>query len=77
MSDIPTMNYQDAIFHEKVLTSVESNTRRDGEEFLTLADRLHIEPAVTEYPFEKADQALRHVKGGNIKGACVLRISQD
>ena len=77
MSDIPTMNYQDDIFHEKVLTSVESNTRRDGEEFLTLADRLKIEPAVTEYPFEKADKALRHVKGGNIKGACVLRISKD
>lgn len=77
MSDVPAMNYQDDLFHEKVVTSVESNTRRDGEEFLTLADRLHIEPAVTEYPFEQADQALRHVKGGNIKGACVLRISQD
>ena len=77
MSDVPAMNYQDDLFHEKVVTSVESNTRRDGEEFLTLADRLHIEPAVTEYPFEQADQALHHVKGGNIKGACVLRISQD
>ncbi|MBF0600483.1 zinc-dependent alcohol dehydrogenase family protein [Limosilactobacillus oris] len=77
MSDVPTLNYQDYLFHEKTLTSVESNTRRDGEEFLTLADRLDIEPAVTEYPFEQADQALRHVKGGNIKGACVLRVSKE
>nr|MCG4642118.1 hypothetical protein [Bifidobacterium bifidum] len=35
MSDVPQMAYQDHLFHEKVLTSVESNTRRDGEEFLT------------------------------------------
>lgn len=77
MSDIPAMNYQRAIFHEKTLTSVESNTRRDGEEFLTLADRLAIHPAVSEYPLEKADEALRTVKRGDIKGACVLRVSED
>lgn len=77
MSDIPTMNYQYEIFHEKTLTSVESNTRRDGEEFLTLADRLNIHPAVHEYPLAKADEALRFVKNGDIKGACVLRVSQD
>lgn len=77
MTDIPAMNYQKEIFHEKTLTSVESNTRRDGEEFLTLADRLDIHPAVTEYPLAKADEALRKVKRGDIKGACVLRVSED
>lgn len=77
MTDIPTMNYQKEIFHEKTLTSVESNTRRDGEEFLTLADRLDIHPAVTEYPLVKADEALQKVKRGDIKGACVLRVSED
>lgn len=77
MTDIPTMNYQKEIFHEKTLTSVESNTRRDGEEFLTLADRLNIHPEVHEYPLAKADEALRYVKRGDIKGACVLRVSED
>ena len=77
MTDIPTMNYQKEIFHEKTLTSVESNTRRDGEEFLTLADRLNIHPEVHEYPLAKADEALRYVKHGDIKGACVLRVSED
>lgn len=77
MTDIPTMNYQKEIFHEKTLTSVESNTRRDGEEFLTLADRLNIHPEVHEYPLAKADEALRYVKYGDIKGACVLRVSED
>lgn len=77
MTDIPAMNYQKEIFHEKTLTSVESNTRRDGEEFLTLADRLNIHPEVHEYPLAKADEALRYVKNGDIKGACVLRVSED
>ena len=74
MSDVPQMAYQDHLFHEKVLTSVESNTRRDGEEFLTLADRLDIHPSVAEYPLAKADEALRRVKQGDIDGACVLRV---
>lgn len=77
MSDIPEMNYQDDLFHEKVLTTVESNTRRDGEEFLTLADRLNIKPEVTPYPFEKADQALLDVSKGDLKGACVIKIGID
>ena len=77
MSDVPTLNYQKHLFHEKTLTSVESNTRRDGEEFLTLADRLTIHPEVTEYPLEKALDALKYVKRGDIKGACVLRISHE
>ncbi|MDT6981467.1 zinc-dependent alcohol dehydrogenase family protein [Levilactobacillus zymae] len=77
LSDIPALSYQDHIFHEKNLTSVESNTRRDGEEFLTLADRLNIQPATTPYAFEQADQALRFVKRGDIQGACVLKIGED
>lgn len=77
LSDVPSMSYQDHLFHEKNLTSVESNTRRDGEEFLTLADRLDIKPTITEYPFEKADEALKRVKQGDLDGACVLRIGQD
>ena len=76
MSDVPTMTYQEHLFHEKVITSVESNTRRDGEEVLTLADRLDIHSKVAEYPLKKADEALRRVKQGDIDGACVLRVSQ-
>ena len=74
MTNIPQMSYADHIFHEKTLTSVESNTRHDGETFLTLADRLGIQPHVTTYPLDQADRALQRVSKGNIKGACVLKI---
>lgn len=70
------LTYTEHIFHEKNLTSVESNTRRDGEEFLTLADRLNIHPEIHEYPLAKADEALKYVAAGDIKGACVLRVSE-
>ncbi|GHP15141.1 alcohol dehydrogenase [Lentilactobacillus fungorum] len=76
-TDIPQLSYSEHIFHEKNLTSVESNTRRDGEEFLTLADRLDVHPEITEYPLDRADEALRYLSHGDIKGACVLRVSQD
>jgi len=76
MSDVPPLDYQSHLFHEKRLTSVESNTRRDGEEFLTLADRLGIDPRVTRYPLERADEALRHLGHGDMAGAGVLSISE-
>ena len=74
LSDVPPLTYERHLFHEKTLTSVESNTRRDGEEFLTLAARLGIRPKTHEYPFEAADQALAYLAAGDVKGAGVLRI---
>lgn len=75
-TDIPQLSYSDHIFHEKNLTSVESNTRHDGETFLALADRLNIHPETHEYPLSEADKALEYVSRGDIEGACVLRVSQ-
>ena len=75
MSDVSTLDYQRHLFHEKTLTSVESNTRRDGEEFLTLAARLGLRPATHEYPLEEADRALGYLARGDIEGAGVLRVA--
>ncbi len=74
LSDVPSLNYQDHLFHEKTVTSVESNTRQDGEEFLRLADRLGITPTVTPVTFDQADQVLKWVARGNIDGAYVLEM---
>lgn len=75
MSDVPGLDHQRHLFHEKTLTSVESNTRRDGEEFLTLAARLGLHPATHEYPLEEADRALGYLARGDVEGAGVLRIA--
>lgn len=74
LSDIEHLNYQRHVFHEKTLTSVESNTRRDGEEFLTLAARLGVRAHTTEYSFTDAPRALQYLADGDVQGAGVLRI---
>jgi propanol-preferring alcohol dehydrogenase len=75
MSDIPVLDYQRHLFRERSLCSVTSNTRRDGEEFLTLAHRLGVRVTTTPVPFELADRALLDLAEGRVRGAAVLTLS--
>ena len=76
LSDIPVLDYRRHLFHERTLTSVESNTRRDGEEFLALAGRLGVRAHTTEYAFEEAPLALGYLARGDVEGAGVLRVTK-
>ena len=75
MSDIPSMPYEECLFHEKNLRSVEANTRDDGHEFMELAEKIPIKPHITLYSLEQANEALLAVKKDSIKGTAVLTIS--
>jgi propanol-preferring alcohol dehydrogenase len=77
LSDIPTLNYESYLFEERELVSVTANTRRDGEEFLTLAAEIPIRPTTTEYPFERAAVALEDLARDEVNGAAVIRVSGD
>lgn len=72
LSDIPVLNYQDELFHERRLRSVTANTRRDGEEFLTLAARFAISATTVAYPMADAPTALADLAHGRFGGAAVL-----
>ena len=72
LSDIPALGYQRHLFREKTLTSVTSNTRADGEEFLQLAGRIGISATVTPYRFEAAKDALRDLADDQVRGVAVL-----
>lgn len=72
LSDIPVLDYQRHLFRERTLTSVTSNTRRDGERLLTLAARLRVRAHVTAYRLADAATALRDLAAGRITGAAVL-----
>lgn len=74
LTAVPSLDYQHHLFHEKTLTSVEANTRRDGEEFLRLAERLGLRPETTEYDLAEADRALAYLDRGDVEGAGVLRV---
>ncbi|HUA29097.1 MAG TPA: zinc-binding alcohol dehydrogenase family protein [Streptosporangiaceae bacterium] len=72
LSDIPELNYQKHLFQERTLRSVTSNTRGDGEEFLRLAERLHLRVTVHPYPFDRAEQALADLAADRFTGAAVI-----
>ena len=72
LTDIPSLNYAEHLFQERTVRSVTSNTREDAAEFLTLAERLHLEVTTTPYAFGQADQALADLAAGQVRGAAVL-----
>jgi propanol-preferring alcohol dehydrogenase len=76
MSEIPPLDYDRHLYQERRLVGVTANTRRDGEEFLSLAGEIGIRTRVREFPLAEANAALRALKRGDIDGAAVLRIGR-
>lgn len=74
LDGIPAFAYEH-LWLERSLRSVANFTRRDAREFLDLAARIPIRPSVDPFRLEDANVALERLKGGQISGAAVLRIS--
>jgi alcohol dehydrogenase, propanol-preferring len=72
LSDIPTLRYADELFEERRLRSVTANTRRDGEEFLRLAERLGVRATTVPYSMTEAPRGLSDLAHGRCAGAAVL-----
>jgi alcohol dehydrogenase, propanol-preferring len=72
LSDIPALHYEAELFEERRLRSVTANTRADGEEFLSLAERFAIRPTTHAYPMDQAPAALADLSHGRFSGAAVL-----
>lgn len=73
MSDIPSFPYE-LLWGERSVRSVANLTRRDGEEFLALAPTVPVRTHVTEYPLERANEALADLRGGQVVGSAVLSV---
>ncbi|MFI1313196.1 hypothetical protein ACH4TS_24125 [Streptomyces albidoflavus] len=72
LSDTPPLKYEQDLFYERELRSVTSNTRRDGRDFLALAERHRVRATTHPYPLSRAQDALRDLKAGRFDGAAVL-----
>jgi propanol-preferring alcohol dehydrogenase len=68
------IDYARHLWMEKELKSVANVTARDLREFLSLAAEIPLRPAVECFPLEQANEALRRLKAGHIRGAYVLKI---
>ena len=75
MSDIPSFPYE-ILWGERTLRSVANLTRRDGEEFMSLAPQVPVRTEVAEYPLEQANAALDDLRGGRVRGAAVLVVDR-
>ncbi|HET7011289.1 MAG TPA: zinc-dependent alcohol dehydrogenase family protein [Anaerolineales bacterium] len=72
MSPIPEMPYR-LVYGERTIRSVSNATRRDGREFLSLAEEIGLRPTVRSYSLEEANLALEDMKHSRIDGAAVLQ----
>ncbi len=73
MSDIPSFPYN-FLWGERTLCSVANLTRKDGEEFLSLAPKIPVKTEVNTYPLSLANQALEDLRRGRFTGAAVIKI---
>ncbi|HXG53568.1 MAG TPA: zinc-dependent alcohol dehydrogenase family protein [candidate division Zixibacteria bacterium] len=71
MSDIPSFPYA-ILWEERSVCSVANLTRRDGEEFFTLAPKIPVRTETELFPLEKANEALDRLRSGRLRGAAVL-----
>jgi propanol-preferring alcohol dehydrogenase len=72
LTAIPQLDYARHLFQERQVRSVTANTRRDGDELLTLAARLGIQVVTTPYPLDEANRALADLAADRVNGAAVL-----
>jgi propanol-preferring alcohol dehydrogenase len=75
MSDIPSFPYR-LLWEERVVRSVANLTRKDGEEFLALATKVPVRTEVVPFPLGKANEALRRLRSGELRGAAVLIVGR-
>ena len=71
MSDIPAFPYS-ILWEERAVRSVANLTRRDGEDFLAIADEIPVRTTTLPYALERANDALDDLRAGKLEGAAVI-----
>ncbi len=69
------LDYPKHLWLEKEIKTVANVTRRDAEDFLTLAAQMQIEPEIQAFTLEEANEALVELKSGKIRGSKVLKMT--
>ncbi|MGB9455430.1 MAG: zinc-dependent alcohol dehydrogenase family protein [Bryobacteraceae bacterium] len=69
---IPQFDYDRLLWGERQIRSVANMTRTDARDFLSVAADIKLQPRVTVFPLDQANQALQAVKRDAIDGAAVI-----
>ena len=73
---LATLDYARQLWREKSIRSVANVTRRDISDMLALAARHGLLPETRSMPLTKANEALRQLRFGPIRGATVLEVRE-
>ncbi len=69
---IPEFDYDRLLWGERQMRSVTNMTRSDARDFLNIASEIGLQPRVTVFPLDRANEALLAVKNDSIDGAAVI-----
>jgi alcohol dehydrogenase, propanol-preferring len=69
---IPQFDYDRLLWGERQIRSVANMTRADARDFLDLAARIRVEPKVTTFPLDRANEALAAIKSDSVDGSAVI-----
>ena len=70
---MPQFDYDTLLWGERQIRSVANMTRADARDFLALAAEIRLQPKVTVFPLDQANEALIAVKNDAIDGAAVIK----
>jgi propanol-preferring alcohol dehydrogenase len=69
---MPQFDYDRLLWGERQLRSVANMTRADARDFLRIAAEIKLQPKVTTFSLDQANEALLAVKNDSIDGAAVI-----
>jgi propanol-preferring alcohol dehydrogenase len=69
---IPEFDYDRLLWGERQLRSVTNMTRADARDFLQIASEIGLQPKITLFPLDQANEALIAIKTDSIDGAAVI-----
>lgn len=72
LDQMPAFDYDKLLWGERQIRSVANMTRQDARDFLALAHRLNLRPAVSAFSLEEANKALEAVKHETDSGPAVI-----
>jgi len=72
LDSIPQFDYDSLLWGERQLRSVANMTRADARDFLALAAQIGLQPKVTVFSLDQANEALMAVKNDAVDGAAVI-----
>jgi propanol-preferring alcohol dehydrogenase len=76
MTPIEISDYN-LIWQERSIISLAHITKKDGDEFLHIAEDMNLKAFIEVYPFDELPDVLIQVKQGNVKGNAVVKIAES